>query len=68
MGPVWVAFAVVLSDLSIPVHMLYAHALADLYVAERVLRETINPSAHHQFQQDLDKSKQDFSMSTRDWR
>ena len=28
----WVTLTGVLSDLSIPVHMTYAHALADLYV------------------------------------
>ena len=46
--------AEVLSDLSIPVHMIYAHALVDLYVARRVLRETINPSDSHQLQQRID--------------
>ena len=30
--PAWVALAGMLSDLSILVHMTYAHALADLYV------------------------------------
>ena len=48
MGPAWLALAGMLSDLSIPVHMIHAHALVDVYVAGRVLRETINPSAHLQ--------------------
>ena len=48
-APAWALHG--LSDLSIPIHMIYAYTLVDLYIARKVLREIINPSNSYQFHQ-----------------